>query len=295
MLLGSVAFATMATFTYALRTTFDWQLTAFVRALLAFVFALLLARLAGAPLVFRRPRVLWFRSIAGSVSMVCTFYALQELPTSQVMTVTNMFPIWVALLSWPVLGEAPPGSVWLFAACGVLGVALIQRPHFATGNWALLVALLGSFTTALAMLGLHQLAFLDPRAVVAHFSGVACVFCATAFFLFERHKPLHNMTDGWALALLAGVGLSATIGQLLLTKAFTTGAPAKVAVVGLTQIVFSMGYDVILWHHAFDPLTLVGTALVVAPTAWLLTSRGDTPPDVPLPPGPEASLPESHP
>ena len=46
------------------------------------------------------------------------------------MTLTNTFPIWVALLSWPLLGVPPSLSVWLAAGCGVCGVALIQSPHF---------------------------------------------------------------------------------------------------------------------------------------------------------------------
>jgi drug/metabolite transporter (DMT)-like permease len=273
MLLGSAAFATMGTLASSLKTSCDWQTIAFVRAFLAFVFAAGLAIAAGAQLVLWRPVVLWGRSIAGSISMVCTFYALQHLPISDVFTVTNMFPIWVAILSWPVMGEVPPMSVWVSAACGVVGVGLIQQPHFMEGNFALLIALLASFATAFAMLGLHQLYFLDTRAVVAHFSGVATLFCGASFFLFERTQPVHNVLAGRSLVMLLGVGVMATIGQLCLTKAFTTGAPAKVSVVGLTQIVFAMIYDVVLWQQSFEPIKLVGMALVIAPTAWLLTNR----------------------
>lgn len=273
MLLGSAAFATMGTLASSLKTSCDWQAIAFIRAFLAFVFAASLAMMAGAQLVLWRPVVLWGRSIAGSISMVCTFYALQHLPISDVFTVTNMFPIWVAILSWPVMGEVPSASVWVSAACGVVGVGLIQQPHFAEGNFALLIALLASFATAFAMLGLHQLYFLDTRAVVAHFSGVASLFCGASFFLFERSQPVHNIVAGRSLVMLLGVGLTATVGQLCLTKAFTTGAPAKVSVVGLTQIVFAMIYDVVLWQQSFEPIKLAGMVLVIAPTAWLLTHR----------------------
>jgi drug/metabolite transporter (DMT)-like permease len=275
MLLGSLSFASMATLAYALRSHCDWQLIALARASLACFFALLLAWAAGAPLVLWRPPILWARSIAGSISMICTFYALTKLPTSDVLTLGNMFPIWVALLSWPLLNEVPSGGVWLSVVSGVIGVALIQQPRFTDGNFAALVALAGSVTTAFAMIGLHQLYFLDLRAVVAHFSGVASLFCLASFFLFERHHSLDNTLEGTPLVLLLGVGITATIGQLCLTKAFTAGPPAKVSVVGLTQIVFAMGFDLILWRHSFSPLTLLGIVLVVGPTAWLLTQRGE--------------------
>ena len=88
----------------------DWQLIAAARAGLALVFAALLAWFGGVRLVFLRPRTLWMRSIAGSISLVCGFYALSRMPVADVLTVTNMFPIWVALLSWPLLGQAPGGG-----------------------------------------------------------------------------------------------------------------------------------------------------------------------------------------
>jgi drug/metabolite transporter (DMT)-like permease len=67
--------------------------------------------------------------------------------------------------------------------------------------------------------------------------------------------------------------VAALIGQLFLTKAFAEGEAARVSVVGLTQIVFALAFDVRLFGYTFAPLALLGMALVVAPTGWLLASR----------------------
>jgi drug/metabolite transporter (DMT)-like permease len=69
------------------------------------------------------------------------------------------------------------------------------------------------------------------------------------------------------------VGLSATVGQLFLTRAFTGGMPAKVSVAGLSQVAFAMLYEGLFEGRAFNWLTLVGIGLVLAPTAWLLLGR----------------------
>jgi drug/metabolite transporter (DMT)-like permease len=277
MLLGSLAFAVMATFAHALADRCDWQLIAGARAFIACVMAWVLARAVNAPLVFWKPAVLWTRSIAGSISMVCFFFALERLPTSDVMTVSNMFPIWVALLCWPLYAEVPSLQVWSSVVMGVAGVYLIQQPRLAEGNFAMLFALAASVSTAVAMLGLHHLAYLDTRAVVVHFSAVATAFCGVSFLLLPRRHSLDNVLEGPTLLVLLGVGASATIGQLCLTKAFTTGPPAKVSVVGLTQIVFAIGFDAVLWHRSFDLLTLAGTVLIVVPTAWILLYGGRAP------------------
>jgi drug/metabolite transporter (DMT)-like permease len=271
MLCGSLAFACMGTLAHVLGDTCDWQVIAIARSCLPLVFAAGLAVSAGARLVLWRPPTLWVRSIAGSVSMICTFFALTRLPLSDVFTLTNMFPIWVALLSWPLLNERPSPPVWLSVVVGVAGVILIQHPHFAEGNLACWVALASSVSTAVAMIGLHRLNGIDVRAIVAHFSGVALCFCLGAFFLFEkRMPPLQNLT-AWNALLVLGVGVAATVGQLFLTKAFSSGPPARVAVVGLTQIVFAMLFDMLLFERHFSRTTLLGMALVVAPTGWLMS------------------------
>ena len=84
MLLGSLAFALMSTLAHALADSCDWQVIALTRAGLAFGFAALLALAAGVRVFVWRPRTLWMRSLAGSVSLVCTFYALTRLPVSDV-------------------------------------------------------------------------------------------------------------------------------------------------------------------------------------------------------------------
>ena len=69
---------------------------------------------------------------------------------------------------------------------------------------------------------------------------------------------------------LGGLGLAATVGQWFLTKAFAFGSPAKVSVVGLVQVVMGMALDVFLFDRTFSPPTLLGIALILAPTAWLM-------------------------
>jgi drug/metabolite transporter (DMT)-like permease len=274
MLLGSLAFATMGALVHALSNVCDWRVIALVRTFLALIFAGTLAWGARAKLVLWRPGTLWLRSIAGSLSLVCTFFAFTRLPVSDVLTLTNTFPIWVGILSWPLLHEPPSVRVWLSVALGIIGIVIMQQPHLAEGNFASLVALASSFSTALAMIGLQRLHAIDTRAIVVHFSGVACLFCVVSLFFFERVAIGPNTLSGLVLLMLLGVGLSATAGQLLLTKAFTFGSPAKISVVGLTQVVFGMVFDTLVWQHSFQPATLLGMGLVLASTAWVILQRG---------------------
>jgi drug/metabolite transporter (DMT)-like permease len=273
MLGGSVAFAVMGTLTNGLARDCDWQVIAFVRSFLAFCFATTLAGAARARFAFLSPRILWLRSIAGSVSLVCTFYALSHMPTSEVLTLTNIFPLWVALLCWPLYGRRPSAALLSALACGLAGVVLIQQPRFAEGNLGAVTALVASVATAVAMLGLNRLTALDPRAIVVHFSGVSALCCVGCFFAFESEHEA-TLPGLRVLVMLLGVGITATAGQLCLTKAFAAGPPTRVALLGLTQIPLAMLLDAAVWGHSFTTTTLLGTALVLGPTAWVMAGRG---------------------
>ncbi len=279
MLCGCFATAWMGQFAHLLRHDCDWRLIALARSGLAFLFALGLTRVSGARLVLWRPAALWLRGGASSLSLLCTFFALAHLPTSEVMTLTNTFPIWVAFLSWPMLRVAPSASVWLAAACGVAGVALIQSPHFQVdgrGSTAVALSLTAALTSAVAMLGLHRLKGIHPWAIVTHYSGVATLFVLAAWAV-GGIPDLGPLARPGVLALLAATGVAATVGQVCVTKAFTAGAPARVSVVGLMQIVFALGLDLAFEGPQVGPWTLAGIALVLAPTAWMMVGRAAKP------------------
>lgn len=275
MLTGCFFTAWMGQLAHLLKDTCDWRIVALARGSIAFFLAIGLARLSGAKLVFWRPHALWIRGCASSVSLLCTFFALAHLPTSEVLTLTNTFPIWVALLSWPLLRVRPTLSVWLAAGCGVCGVALIQSPHFqadGTASFALALSMTAALTNAIAMLGLHRLKNVHPWAIVVHYSGVATLFVLIAC-LIDPPGGLDALTKPNVLFLLMGVGVAATLGQVCITRAFTIGAPTRISVVGLMQIVFALGLDLLFSDAIIHAITLAGIALVMAPTAWMMAEK----------------------
>lgn len=271
MLYGAFAFAAMGAFTSVLGVRCDWLLIAWVRVVFMFATTLALACSAGVPLVFARPATLWLRSLAGSLSLVCNFYAMTRLPLGDVLTLTNSYPLWIVLLSALVLRQPPTALEALGVGCGLAGVVLIQRPHLEGDHLASAVALVGSFGSALAMLGLHRLKGVDARAVVAHFAGVASVVSGSWLALRWDHGTVAlSRPDPATVLMLFAVGATGTVGQFFLTKAYAAGAPARVSVISLTQVIFGVAFDVIIRGRALPPLSVLGVLLVLAPTAWLV-------------------------
>jgi drug/metabolite transporter (DMT)-like permease len=273
MLCGSASFACMGAFSRAATPQVDWRIIALARAALMLGFAFALARLQGVTLLFLRPRALWWRSLAGSGALMCTFYAYTHLPLPDATSLIYMTPVWIAVLSWPLLGERPSLRILAAVLVAVGGVYLVARPHFAVADLGVAAGVSSSLFTALAMLGLHKLAGTDPRAVVVHFSAVATV--ATSFLFVTGGPDFAAVSgrDAVSLVALAGAG---TVGQIAITRAFATGHPARVSLVALVQIPFTVVLEALFWPRPYDAFTLAGMALIVAPTAWILIRKAST-------------------
>lgn len=294
MLIGAVAFSIMGSLAHGLKHELDWQVIALTRAAIPCVLVLIYSCVKGLRLVLIGTPLLWMRSLTGSLSLLAVFYSLTRLPTSDVLTLTNLFPIWVALLSWPLLGEKPGKVAWIGLVCSIIGVILIQQPHFQEGNYAVFVAFSASLTTALAMIGLNRLKGVDSREIVFHFSSVAVIVAFATWWICHLFhfsnllagektevKPGNLTID---LLMLFGVGVAALTGQFCLTNAFKLGPATQVSVVGLSQVGFAMLIDMFVWGRQFNLTTLLGIALVLGPTAWLLwTGRKAKLPEITLP------------
>ena len=273
MISGAFSLAVMSTLTHALAPRCDWMTIAFVRVAFMFVSAVVAAHAAGTTLVFSRPRTLWIRSLAGSFSLVCNFYALTRLPVGDVITLTNTYPIWIVVLTWLVARRAPVASDLIGVLVGVTGVALVGHPHLTGDYLAAAVALLSSVSSAIAMIGLHRLRGVDARAVVAHFAGVACIVAGVGFGWRTGHSAItDSKVEPVTVILLISVGISGTIGQVLLTKAYAAGAQTRVSVLALTQVVFAVVLDVIVWHRPIPTASIVGSVMIAAPIVWILTN-----------------------
>ncbi len=273
MLCGCVSFAFMSALAHEVSQYCNWQTVAFFRSFLVLVIVGAVCVVQKTPFVVWRPARLWHRSLAGSFSLVTAFFALAKLKASTVTTLTNTFPIWVALLSWPMLGLFPSWRAWLAVLGGVVGVILIQQPQAGDSDLAFGLALASAVSTSVAMLGLHRLKGVNPNAVVVHFSGVATLASAVAMLCFESRADAVPFYAPRPLALLLAVGLFASVGQMFLTRAFAAGDPAKVSVVGLSQVVFTLLIDVAFVGHEVTPMAFLGTFLILAPTAWVMLER----------------------
>lgn len=279
MLISATAFAGMSEIAGLLNDgRCHWLIVALARTSLALVFTGILAAVQRTPLIFFRPRTIWIRSTAGSVSLLCSFYALGHLPPSDAIAITNMFPIWVAVLSWPILGDRPSLVVWAAVILSVVGAGIMHYEppgdvSSSTTQLGVAAAVVSSMLSGVVVIGLNLLQGVHAQAIVVHFSFVSTLFLLAVLTQqgigLEQFAGLEPST----FALLLGLGFAATIGQIFLTKAFAAGNASKVSVVALSQVAMCALFEFCFLDRSFQWNTILGMILVIGPTAWLMLRR----------------------
>ncbi|MCU0720767.1 MAG: DMT family transporter, partial [Pirellula sp.] len=221
---------------------------------------------------------------SGWISMMFCFYAMTHYDVEIVLALTNSYPIWVAILSWPILGVVPSMKSWLALIISCLGMGLIYYGSYDEGttvttysnpHWAIPAAIIASMMSGVALINLHRLKGIDARAIVTHFSAVATLGSLLVWLALPMPVEL-IASDNWSIMRLVGVGIAATGGQLCLTKAFSTGSPANVSIVGLSQVVFAAIFKWFLERQVPSLLSTLGMLLVMAATIWVMLSKSKT-------------------
>jgi S-adenosylmethionine uptake transporter len=281
MVLASLLFATMGVCVKLASATYAPGEIIFYRGLIGALMIAGLARSRGVSLATRVPATHFWRSLTGVIAMFLWFYALGNLPLATAMTLNYMSSVWMALFligGATMLGSARvDGRLIGTVLLGFAGVALILRPTIEQDQlWHGLIGLLSGMIAATAYLQVTALARAgEPEIrIVFYFSLGSALFGLLTTLVTGMH--MHSLRG---MALLVTVGVLATVAQLLMTRAYSTGRTLVIASLQYLGIAFSFGYGVLLFADRVTWMALAGMLLVVGAglAATLLRSRSSAP------------------
>ncbi len=263
MIVAGFLFATMAVFVKLGAAHFDAAELAFYRSLVTLTMALGVIKVAGGTI--RTPRLDWHlsRGIAGGVSLIGYFYAISKLPLATAQTLNYTSPIFLVIATVVILKER--FSPWLVGAVvlGFAGVSLLLQPTFAGGDvTAAVIGLISGVIAAWAYVSVRALARAgepDTR-VVFWFGVVATVGCGLWQLAFSTFHPI-TRENVW---LLLGMGVSATLAQLAMTRAYRLGNTLVVSALSYSNLVFGAVLMYVVWQEKMAPLEWAGMAVIIS-------------------------------
>ncbi|MGY6635232.1 MAG: DMT family transporter [Alkalilacustris sp.] len=168
------------------------------------------------------------------------------------------YPLLVAALSGPVLGERVGWRRWLAIAAGFAGILVILQPGSAALQPAALIPLVAALGFALYTLLTRYAARTDSTAVSFFWTGTtgAAAMTAVGVWFWE---PMAPQDWGW-MALLC---CSAALGHWILIKTYEVAEASAVQPFAYLQLVWASALGLMLFDETLSPNLLLGGSIVV--------------------------------
>ena len=211
------------------------------------------------------------RGVAGLSSMYCFFYAVAHLRLADAVLLNYTLPLFIPVVEALWLGEPFPVRLAAPLGLGFLGVVVVLRPGSGLVTGVALIGLLAGLLSAVAQTGVRQLTLTEPTArIVIYFAIMGSAISALGLpFVWVTPAP-----GIWLTIVL--MGLSATTGQLLMTKAYSYAPASQIGGFVYTGVIFAALMDWLRLGLIPSPHFFAGAILVVAAGALMfrLVSRG---------------------
>jgi drug/metabolite transporter (DMT)-like permease len=268
MLGSAVGFAGMTVLIKYLGDDYPPALQTFYRQAAGFAVLLpIILHHRGAAFATTRPGLLLFRSGAGTIGMMLSFYAFQEMPLADANALSFTRNLWLVPLAAFVVREQV-GALRIGAAVvGFLGVLVMIRPG-AGGEFALglpaLAMLAASFLFALTITGMKVMTRDHSPTVLLVWGATLGLVLAIpgAFLTWRWPEPMD-------LGLLCLMGVMGTITQACYIKGMQLGDAAAMAPIDYTRLIFSAAAGYLLFSEIPTIWTLIGAVIIVASTLFI--------------------------
>ncbi len=258
MLLATVIFSIMGVCVKLASAYYSTAEIVMVRGAIGMLFIGGLVLMRGDSLCTRFPRSHLWRGVVGVTALSLWFYAIANLPLAMAMTLNYMAPIWIAAILfiagwWRGALRFEWGMLAAIIA-SFAGVTLLLQPSMQLSQWHTgLIALFSGVLSALAYLQVRQLGQLgEPEfRVVFYFSMTGTVAGFVGTFLTDGpqgHSAVWQQPTLKGALLMIAIGVTATVAQMAMTRAYRLGKMLVTANLQYTGIVFSSFWGVLLWQ-----------------------------------------------
>lgn len=261
MLVAALGFATMGALVKISSVKFSSAELVFYRSLFGFLAIYISLSIKHIPLKTPYLGKQISRALIGFFALLMFFYAIAHLPLATAITLNYTSPIFLAIFMPFMLHEKPRKTLYLAIIVSFVGVVLLLKPSFARED--LLAGLVGLFSgcgAGLAYLHVRQLGNLhEPdRRTVFYFTLISAI--GAGIWMLVDNTTAITWQD---LPILMGLGASATIAQLALTRAYRTGKTLIVASLSYLTVVISSFFGIIFWGEHLSALEWLAIGLVV--------------------------------
>ena len=220
-----------------------------------------------------KPFLLFFRGAIGLIAMLSFFYNIANISLADAVTYSRMSPIFTAIFALWFLKEKIGIKGWLAIALGFTGMLFVMQPLGMGFNENHLFGILNAVCAALAFTSIRELKkYYDTRSIVLSFMGIGLLvpiisMIVSEYYMIDSFNFMMGqfiMPQGTQWLYLIGIGLTASLGQVYMTKAYGETRAGIVGAAGYSVILFSIIIGLILGDNLPNLLGIIGIIAIIS-------------------------------
>ncbi len=210
-------------------------------------------------------RLLVWRGLAGFGGLSCYFYAITHLPLADATVIQFCNPMIAALIAVFALHEPLRLVDLLATALSMVGVVLVAQPTFLFNVGtpldpvAVVIGVFGAIFSAIAYVIIRRLGATEHHLVVVFYFPLITGPASLPILAVEGLM----MPNRWEWLLLLGIGVTAQLGQIEITKGYKLETAGRASSMTYLQIVLAYTWGVLIFSEYPNALSVIGAVLVV--------------------------------
>lgn len=200
--------------------------------------------------------------IIGSALIV---WSLAELPLATAITMLFLSPVFMVLLSMPMLKERIGHHRWVAVLGGFAGVLIILRPGGMDFQWALLIPLAAAAVNALRDVLTRRMSRSESSMSILFWSNI--ILMAGGFATLSLGwKPVDAQAALWIVA----AGVFNGTAHFCMIEALRSGEASLLAPIRYTALLWAALFGFLIWGEVPDVWLWAGAAVVVASSLYMI-------------------------
>ena len=206
----------------------------------------------------KTPLLQIFRSLVLVAEMCVTVLAFTLLGLAETHAIFASYPLIIAMLSGPILGEHVGWRRWLAICVGFFGILIILNPGYGIFSPYALVPLAGAILFALYGLLTRYAGQYDNSSTSFFWTGIVGCIAMTAIGL-NFWDPV-SQAD-WSIMLI--LSASGMLGHFLLIKCYEVAEASAVQPFAYLQLIWASLIGVIIFGEKITTNVLLGACIIV--------------------------------
>ena len=200
----------------------------------------------------------------GLIGVLLNIYAIDHMVLSDADTLMKLNPFWTILLSIIFLHEKVKKYQVTAMVIAIIGMLFVVQPEFSSTIYPAIAGLFSGIFAASAYTCVRALSTREaPYTIVFYFSFFSII--ALLPFVLFTYEPMT-----WLQVIyLIGAGLSAAVGQIGITLAYSFAAAKDISIFTYASIIFTALFGFILFGESPDFYATVGYVIIISASYYM--------------------------